>query len=167
MTTNASVTVTTPSEREIMMTRLFDAPRNMVFDCYTKPALLRRWMFPAGWQMTVCDNDVRAGGAFRWEWQSADGRAMGMSGIYREVVRPERIARTEISDQDWTGGEALGTVLLAEYDGTTVVTMSVVYSSREARDGALKSGMKDGVVASYAKLDALLASEISRAQSAA
>ena len=92
---------------------------------------------------------------------------MGMSGIYREVVRPERIARTEIFDQDWTGGEALGTVLLAEYDGTTVVTMSVVYSSREARDGALKSGMKDGVVASYAKLDALLASEISRAQSAA
>lgn len=167
MTTNASVTVTTPSEREIMMTRLFDAPRNMVFDCYTKPALLRRWMFPVGWQMTVCDNDVRAGGAFRWEWQSADGRAMGMNGVYREVVRPERIVRTEIFDQDWTGGEALGTVLLAEYDGTTIVTMSVVYSSRQARDGALKSGMKDGVVASYAKLDALLASELDRAQSAA
>jgi len=166
MTTNASVTVTTPSEREIMMTRLFDAPRGMVFDCYTKPHLLKRWMFPDGWQMTVCDNDVRPGGAFRWEWRKADGYEMGMSGVYREVVRPEKITRTEIFDQDWTGGEALGTVLLAEYDGTTIVTMSVVYSSRDARDGALKSGMKDGVVSSYAKLDALLA-ELSRAQTAA
>ena len=166
MTTNASVTVTTPSDREIMMTRLFDAPRGMVFDCYTKPHLLKRWMFPDGWQMTICDNDLRPGGAFRWEWRKADGREMGMSGIYREVVRPERIVRTEIFDQDWTGGEALGTVLLAEYDGTTIVTMSVIYSSRDARDGALKSGMKDGVVTSYAKLDALLA-ELSRAQNAA
>jgi uncharacterized protein YndB with AHSA1/START domain len=166
MTTNASVTVTTPSEREIMMTRLFEAPRGMVFDCYTKPHLLKRWMFPDGWQMTVCDNDVRPGGAFRWEWRKADGHEMGMSGIYREVVRPEKITRTEIFDQDWTGGEALGTVLLAEYDGTTIVTMSVVYSSKEARDGALKSGMKDGVVSSYAKLDTLLA-ELLRAQNAA
>ena len=75
MTTNASVTVTTPSEREIMMTRLFDAPRGMVFDCYTKPHLLKRWMFPDGWQMTVCDNDVRPGGAFRVEpddWRDLD-----------------------------------------------------------------------------------------------
>jgi len=167
MTTNASVTVTTPSECEIMMTRLFDAPRNMVFDCYTKPELLKRWMFPQGWQLTVCDNDVRPGGAFRWEWRSADGRDMGMSGIYREVVRPERIARTEIFDQDWTGGEALGTVRLAEYDGTTIVTMSVIYSSQQARDGALKSGMKDGVAASYAQLDTLLAAERGRTQSAA
>jgi len=167
MTTNASVTVTTPSECEIMMTRLFDAPRNMVFDCYTKPELLKRWMFPQGWQLTVCDNDVRPGGAFRWDWRSADGRDMGMSGIYREVVRPERIARTEIFDQDWTGGEALGTVRLAEYDGTTIVTMSVIYSSQQARDGALKSGMKDGVAASYAQLDTLLAAERGRTQSAA
>ncbi len=166
MTTNASVTVTTPSDREIMMTRLFDAPRNLVFDCYTKPALLKRWMFPHGWQMTVCDNDVRPGGAFHWEWRSADGRDMGMRGVYRDVVRPQRIVRTEIFDQDRTGAEALGTLLLAEYDGTTIVTMSVVYSSRQARDGALKSGMADGVVASYAQLDALLAA-LSRAQTAA
>ena len=66
---DASVNVTLPSDREIMITRLFDAPRNMVFDCYTKPELLKRWMFPEGWQLVVCDNDARVGSDFRWEWR--------------------------------------------------------------------------------------------------
>ena len=95
-----------------------------------------------------------------------DGRDMGVSGVYREIVRPERIVRTELFDQDWTGGETLGTLLLAEHDGTTVLTMSVLYASRDARDSALEFGMKDGAAASYRQLDALLA-ELSRAQNAA
>ena len=129
MTTNASVIVTTPNDREVLMTRVFDAPRSMVFDCYTKPALLKRWMFPEGWRLVVCDNDLKIGGAYRWEWQKSDGRGMSVTGSYHEIVRPERIVRTELFDPDWTDGETLGTLLLAENDGTTVLTMSVRYSS--------------------------------------
>jgi uncharacterized protein YndB with AHSA1/START domain len=166
MTTNASVIVTTPNDREVLMTRVFDAPRSMVFDCYTKPALLKRWMFPEGWRLVVCDNDLKIGGAYRWEWQKSDGRGMSVIGTYQEIVRPERIVRTELFDPDWTDGETLGTLLLAEDDGTTVLTMSVRYSSRKARDTAIEFGMKDGAATTYAQLDALLA-DLSRTQTAA
>ena len=166
MTTHVSVNVTLPSDREVMMTRLFDAPRSIVFDCYTKPELLKRWMFPEGWQLVVCDNDLKIGGPFRWAWRKMDGRDMEVSGVYREIVRPERIVRTELFEPDWTGGETLGTLLLAEHDGTTVLTMSVLYASRDARDTALEFGMKDGAAASYRRLDSLLA-ELSRSQNAA
>ena len=166
MITHASVNVTLPSDREIMLTRLFDAPRSLVFDCYTKPELLKRWMAPEGWQLVVCDNDARVGRTFRWEWRKSSGGAMGVSGVYREIVRPERIVRTELFDPDWTGGETLGTLLLAEHDSTTVMTMSILYTSRDARDSALEFGMKDGAAASYRQLDAVLA-ELSRSQTAA
>jgi uncharacterized protein YndB with AHSA1/START domain len=167
MTTHVSVNVTLPSDRQVMMTRLFDAPRSVVFDCYTKPELLKRWMFPEGWQLVVCENDARIGSDFRWEWRKKNGQDMSVSGVYREIVRPERIVRTELFDPDWTGGETIGTLLLAEHDGTTVMTMSVLYASREARDTALEFGMKDGAAKSYAQLDALLASELNRSQTAA
>ncbi len=167
MATTANINVALPSDREIILTRLFDAPRDLVYDCYTKPELLKRWMFPEGWQLVVCENDARVGSGFRWEWRKANGHEMGVTGVHREVVRPERIVRTELFDPDWTGGETLGTLLLAEQDGTTVMTMSVLYSSRSARDTALEFGMKDGAAASYRQLDALLAAEHGRTQSAA
>lgn len=166
MSTHVSMNVTLPSDCEIMLTRLFDAPRSLVFDCYTKPDLLKRWMAPEGWQLVVCDNDAKVGRAFRWEWRKTGGGDMGVSGVYREIVRPERIVRTELFDPDWTGGETLGTLLLAEHDGTTIMTMSVLYASRDARDSALEFGMKDGAAASYRQLDAVLA-ELSRSQAAA
>jgi uncharacterized protein YndB with AHSA1/START domain len=166
MSTHVSVNVTLPSDREIMMTRVFDAPRSMVFDCYTKPELLKRWMAPEGWQLVVCDNDAKVGRSFRWEWRKMDGRDMSVSGVYRDVVRPERIVRTELFEPDWTGGETLGTLLLAEHDGTTVMTMTVLYTSQDARDTAIEFGMKDGAAASYRQLDAMLA-ELSRSQTAA
>jgi uncharacterized protein YndB with AHSA1/START domain len=166
----ANLKVTTPSDREIAMTRVFDAPRSLVFDCYTRPELLKRWLHgPDGWLLVVCDNDLRVGGAFRWVWRKADGREMGMGGVHREIVRPERIVRTELFDQDWTGGEAVGTLAFTERGGKTTVTTTVLYASREARDAALKSGMEKGITASNDRLDALLASELprGRAQSAA
>lgn len=166
MSTHVSMNVTLPSDCEIMLTRLFDAPRSLVFDCYTKSDLLKRWMAPEGWQLVVCDNDAKVGRAFRWEWRKTGGGDMGVSGVYREIVRPERIVRTELFDPDWTGGETLGTLLLAEHDGTTIMTMSVLYASRDARDSALAFGMKDGAAASYRQLDAVLA-ELSRSQAAA
>jgi uncharacterized protein YndB with AHSA1/START domain len=163
MKTVASVEVTTPSDREIMMTRVFDAPRGLVFDCYTKPELLKRWLTgPDGWSLVACDNDLRVGGAFRWVWRGPDGQDMGMRGVHREIVRPERIVRTELFDKDWTGGETVGTLVLTERDGKTTVTTTVLYPSREARDGALRSGMTKGVAAGFDRLDVLLASELGR-----
>jgi uncharacterized protein YndB with AHSA1/START domain len=83
---------------------------------------------------------------------------MGMGGVYREIVIPERIVSTQLFDQDWTGGETLGTLLLTEQDGKTTLTNAVLYSSREARDGALRTRMAEGVEAGYARLDELLPS---------
>ena len=95
--------VTTPSDREICMTRAFDASRELVFDCYTKPELLKRWMFgPPGWTVVGCEVDLRVGGAYRFVWRGPDGTEMGMGGVHREIVRPERIVNTQLFDQDWT-----------------------------------------------------------------
>src|SRR5262245_25304015 len=100
MKSKATLIVTAQGDREVMMTRVLNAPRNLVYDCYTKPELLKRWLHgPDGWLMVVCDNDLRVGGAFRWEWRNADGRQMGMRGVYRHIVAPERIVRTEVFDQ--------------------------------------------------------------------
>jgi uncharacterized protein YndB with AHSA1/START domain len=168
MSSTAKVTVSTPSDREIAMTRQFNAPRELIFDCYTKPELLKRWLHgPEGWLLDVCDNDATVGSAYRWVWRHAHGHEMGMRGVYLEIVRPKRIVRTEIFDQDWTGGEAVGTLALSEKDGKTVVTTTVLYASREARDGALKSGMEKGVNASFDRLEALLSNEAPRSRNAA
>jgi uncharacterized protein YndB with AHSA1/START domain len=135
------------------MTRVFDAPRRSVFDALTKPELVKRWLLgPPGWSMPVCEIDPKVGGVLRYAWRNADGREMGMSGVFREVVRPERIVHTELFDEDWTGGEALVTSVLTEKGGKTTLTMTVRYQSKEARDGALSTGIERGVAASYDRL---------------
>jgi uncharacterized protein YndB with AHSA1/START domain len=161
MNTGASkaLQVTTPSDREIAMTRVFNAPRRLVFDAWTKPELVKQWLLgPPGWTMPVCEIDLRVGGRYRFVWRGPDGAEMGMGGVHKEIVVPERIVNTQLFDQDWTGGETIGTLLLVEHDGKTTVTNSVLYSSKEARDNALKSGMADGVEMGYVRLDKLLAS---------
>ncbi len=151
--------VTTPTDREIVMTRVFAAPRNLVFDAWTNPELVRRWLLgPPGWTMPVCEIDLRVGGAYRFEWLGQDGTVMGIGGVYREIVIPERIVNTQLFDRDWTGGETLGTLLLTEQGGKTTLTNKVLYSSREARDGALRTRMAEGVEAGYARLDEILVS---------
>lgn len=145
-------------ERELVMTRVFDAPRELVFDAMTKPALVRRWLLgPPGWTMPVCEIDLRVGGAFRYVWRK-DGRDMGMGGVYREIVRPARLVHTEKFDEPWYPGEAVATSTFVEKDGRTWFTGRIVYVSREARDGVLKSGMEAGVSASYDRLEGLFAS---------
>src|SRR3954454_4940522 len=119
MTTAATVNVTTPSDREIVMTRLFDAPLDLVYDCYTKVELLKRWMLPEGWTFAACDNDLTSGGAFHWRWRNAEGQDMGIHGVYREIVPLQRIVRTEIFDLDPTQSESLGTLLLSEQNDRT------------------------------------------------
>ena len=151
--------VTTPSDREIAMTRVFDAPRRLVFDALTKPALLTRWFGAVGgWSLVVCEVDLTVGGAYRFVWRGPDGSEMGMGGVYREIVAPERIVSTESFDDPWYDGEAIGTILLVEAGGKTTLTNTVRYASKDIRDAVLKSPMEDGVAAGYDKLAELLAS---------
>ena len=151
--------VTTPTDREIVIARVLDAPRRLVFECLSKPELVQQWLLgPPGWTMPVCEIDFRVGGRYRYVWRKADGYEMGMGGVFQEIVPPARIVSRELFDEDWTGGEAVGTLVLTERDGRTTVVNSVLYSSRAARDGALQSGMEQGIAAGYARLDEVLAS---------
>jgi uncharacterized protein YndB with AHSA1/START domain len=151
--------LTTQGDREIVMTRAFDAPRRLVFDAFTKPELVKQWLLgPPGWTMPVCEIDLRVGGVYRYVWRrDTDGSEMGMGGVYREIVAPERLVATEKFDQPWYPGEAVGTTVLVEQGGKTTITQTVLYQSREARDAVLKSGMEKGVAASYDQLAELLA----------
>ncbi len=153
-----SLQVTTPSDQEVRVTRVFDAPRAAVFRAFTEPALIRRWLLgPPGWSMPVCEVDLRVGGHYRYVWQGPDGEEMGMGGVFREIDPSERLVTTERFDQDWTGGETTVTTVLTERDGRTTLTLTVVYASEEARNGALKTGMAEGMGASYDRLDGVLA----------
>ena len=145
-------------DRELVMTREFDAPRDLVFEAYTKPELLKRWLgVQNGWSLAVCEIDLRVGGSYRYVWRGPGGEEMGMGGVYREVVPPERIVSTEKFDQAWYPGGAVGTVVLTEAGGKTTVTTTVRYDSTEARDAVLKSPMREGVAASYDLLSEILA----------
>ncbi|MGH2607727.1 MAG: SRPBCC family protein [Tepidiformaceae bacterium] len=157
MTNPATLQVTTPTDREIVITRDFNARRDLVFDAHTKPELVKRWMFgPDGWTFAVCEIDLRVGGKYRFVWRKGT-EEMGMGGVYREVARPERLVSNELFDEDWTGGETLNTMVLIERDAGTRLTTTLLYSSKEARDGALQSGMDEGMEAGYARLDAIFA----------
>jgi len=151
------LSVTAPGEREIRMVRDFEAPRQRVFDCYFKPNLVRRWMMgPEGWTFAVCEIDLRVGGSYRYVLKGPDGAELAWGGVYREVVVPERVVSLEKYDQDWTGGETRGTVEFYEKAGRTTVTTTLLYSSREARDGALKTRMAEGLAMGFDRLEALL-----------
>jgi len=159
--------LTTPADREIAMTRVFDAPRQLVFDAHTKPDLVRQWLLgPPGWSMPVCEMDVRVGGTYRWVWRhDTTGTEMGMGGVYREIVAPERLVATERFDEAWYPGEALNTLVLIEQGGRTTLTQTMRYESRDARDAVIKSNMEKGVAASYDRLADLLASTPARGRS--
>src|ERR1051325_11477180 len=160
MKPNETFKVEPKGDREILMTRVFDAPRDLVFDALTKPELVKRWLLgPPGWSMPVCEIDLRVGGKFRYVWQhDRDGTKMGMGGVYREVVAPERLVNTEQFDEAWYPGEALGTLVLVEQGGKTTLTYTMRYASRAARDAVIKSNMASGMAASYDRLAELLAS---------
>jgi uncharacterized protein YndB with AHSA1/START domain len=159
MKTVGSLTITTPSDREIAMSRIFDAPRTLVFDAYTKPELLKRWLGVfGGWSLEVCEIDLKVGGRYRYVWRGAKGNEMGMRGVIRELVPPERIVSTETFDDPWYEGEAVGTVTFVERGGKTTLTISMHYASKEIRDTVFGSPMEHGVAASFDKLAELLPS---------
>lgn len=153
---SAATTFTTPSDREIVITRVFDAPRRLVWEAWTNPEHVPRWMLgPEGWTMPVCEIDLRPGGAWHFVWRRADGTEMAMRGVYQEVVPPERLVSTEAWGGDWP--ETLNTLLLSEDGGKTTITQRVVYASKEARDAALKTGMTEGMTESFNRFAEYLA----------
>jgi uncharacterized protein YndB with AHSA1/START domain len=157
MKSSGTLQVTTPTERELVMTRVFDAPRDLVFDALTKPELLKRWVVPRGWSLAVCEIDLRVGGAWRFVSRRPNGKEVGQRGVYRDIVRPERLVNTE-SWEDWNPGEVLVTTVLAEQGGKTMLTSTLLFPSQEVRDTLLKSGMTSGAAESYDKLAECLAS---------
>jgi len=155
-----SFKISTPSDLEIEVQRDFDAARQLVFDAFTKPELVKRWLLgPEGWTMPVCEIDLRVGGRYRYVWRKESaGTEMGMGGVFREVVCPEKLVATEKFDDAWYAGEALDTTVFEERGSTTRVRLTVLYESREARDTATRSGMETGMVASYNRLEQVRAS---------
>ena len=152
--------VTANGDREVVITRSFDAPRTLVWDAYTKPELLKRWLgvgFIPDVTFDVCEVDLRVGGKYRFVWRGPNFR-MGMGGEYLEIKAPERLVSTEKYDESWYPGGAVGTVVLTEKSGVTTLTQTMRYDSKEAREAVLKSGMEQGLSAGYDNLEKLLAS---------
>ena len=139
------------------MTRVFEAPRSLLFEALTNLALLKRWFGVfGGWALAVCEIDLRIGGPFRFVWRNENGITMGIHGFYREIIVPERIVHSESFVDD--PNVCLVTTVLTEQDGQTTLTSTMRYESKEIRDAALQSGMERGVTASYQNLDRLLES---------
>ena len=155
---NPATEVSTPSPRELMVTRVFNAPAKLVFDAHTKPELVKRWLYgPEDWRMEVCEIDLRVGGQYRYVWRNPEKGDMGMGGSFREIEAPTRLVTTELFDEDWTEGETVVTTTFEEKNGQTTVTYVVLYSSERARDGALKTPMMEGWSMGLDRLDGVLA----------
>jgi len=145
MTRHGSATVTTPSDREILITRTFDAPAAAVFDAWTTPDLVRQWWGSEEAPLVVCDIDLQVGGTWRYVIRNADGSESGWHGTYREIERPGRLVSTEVFE-GFPDAEAVNSARLTEAaDGTTTLSVTVLHSSKENRDGHLNSGMESGM----------------------
>jgi len=160
MKNTGTLKVTTPSDREIVLTRVFDAPKNLVFDAFSKPELLKRWFGPRGWSPVVCDVDLKVGGGFRFVMRGPDGRDMGMRGRYLEIAPPDRSVHMESFDD--FPGESQVTAVFVEDGGKTTMTATILYPSQEVRDAVIKSGMEHGAAESYDKLAEILATMSTR-----
>ena len=154
MKNTGTLKVTTPTDREIVLTRVFDAPRHLVFEAFTKPELLKRWYGPRGWSLATCEVDLKVGGGFRFVLRGPDGQEMGMRGVYREIVPPERTVHMESFD-DYPG-ESQVTTVLVEQGGQTTLRATILYPSQEVRDIVIKTGMEHGAAETYDKLAELL-----------
>jgi uncharacterized protein YndB with AHSA1/START domain len=155
--------VTVPSDTEVKVKRSFKAPRALVYRAYTDPKLVQKWLLgPPGWSMPVCEMDVRVGGNYKWQWRSDEGsEEFGFTGTFREVQPNAKLVHTERYDAGTVGGaypgeDAIVTVAFEEEDGITTVTSLIDFRSRDARDGAISTGMTDGMEQSYQLLDQLL-----------
>jgi uncharacterized protein YndB with AHSA1/START domain len=146
-----------PSEQEIVMTRIFDAPRERLFEAYTDPSAIPRWWGLGRFTTSVDVMDVRPGGIWRFVQHDPDGNEYAFNGEYREVIKPERLTHT-FEFEGTPGHVLLETVTFEEDDGKTKVTATTVFQTVEDRDGMLKSGMEDGAAESMDRLAEYLAS---------
>jgi uncharacterized protein YndB with AHSA1/START domain len=155
----SALEIATPSERELAMSRVFDAPRALVWEALTKPEHIVRWFGRRQDTLAVCEVDLRVGGAARYVWRFGDGSEMAITWVFREVAPPERAAFTETFDEPYKeemGGDTLVTVTLDERDRKTALTFTTLYKSREDRDRVLQSGMEEGAVETFDRLAELL-----------
>jgi len=156
MKNTGTLSVDLPSDREVALTRVFKAPRHLVYEAFSKPEILKRWFGPRGWSLITCDVDARVGGRFRFVLRAPDGHEIGMRGAYRELSPPARSVHTESFDD--FPGESQVTSVFTEQDGYTTLVATILYPSREIRDAVIKSGMEHGAAESYDKLEQILAS---------
>jgi len=157
MTDAAALQVRTPGDRDIVLTRAFDAPRHLVFDALTRPDLLTRWFGARGWRLVTCEVDLRVGGSWRFVSRGPAGEEMTQSGVYRVIQPPGRLVYTELFDDQSYPGETLITHELTERDGRTTLTSTLRYATPEGRQRVLGYPMSRGVAESYHRLAALLA----------
>ena len=142
--TSRSATVTLPTDEQILITREFDAPKDLVFKAYTTPELVRRWWHAKRGEMTVAEIDLRVGGRWRYVMVTPDGFEVGFNGEFREIVPNERLVTTEVYE-GMPDAQALDTVTFAEVDGRTTLTILVEHTSKAHRDAHIDSGMEDGL----------------------
>jgi uncharacterized protein YndB with AHSA1/START domain len=155
------IEVTQPSDREVRVVRTFKAPRQLVWDAHTKPELVQKWQLgPPGWDMPVCEMDVRVGGTYKWRWKSQeDGKQFGFHGTFTEVNAPSKVVHEEYYDPGDIGGSmpvsepCIVTLELSEQKGVTTLVCTMKFASKEARDGAVSTGMTNGMEMGYARLD--------------
>lgn len=150
--------VTTPSDREIRMTRLFDAPRDLVFEAMSKPEHITQWWgrLGDGYSVPVCEVDLRPGGKWRFSNRTPKGELATFYGVYREVAPPERVVFTEIFEP-FPDAESVVTAVLTEENGQTRLTATVIYPSPEVRNMVLQTGMARGAAISYDRLEEVAA----------
>ncbi len=162
---NSDLKVAARGDRDLIISRTFDAPAQMVFDAYTKPELLRQWLLGMdGWTMTVCEVDLRVGGSYRYAWyKEKTGEEMGMGGDFQEIIIPEKFVATEQFDQEWYPGGALSTITFTETDGKTFLENVMRYDTNEAREAVLASPMEEGLAPGYDRLEALVSATKSAA----
>lgn len=151
------MTVAVKSDREVELTRVFDAPRRLVWEALSKAEHVPRWWGPRGTTMVSCDFDFRPGGAYRFVLRTADGNEEAFRGEIREVDPPERIVQT-FEYEGMPGAITVETLTLTEQDGKTTLTASSIYEgmSMEDLDAMLKSGMEYGAAETYDRLEEFL-----------
>jgi uncharacterized protein YndB with AHSA1/START domain len=147
--------VALPGEKSFTTRRVVNAPRSLIFDAFTRPELIQRWMGPSYLTWTKCEVDLRVGGTYRFVQATPDGQSFGFYGEFRELVRPERIVRTYVFDL-FPDAAALETLELEDKNGKTVIRTTTLHKTVEARDGHVQNGMEEGMVQGYVQLEALL-----------
>ena len=154
--TTRTATVTMPTDREIVITREFNAPRRLVFEAWTNPEYLPQWMLgPDGWTMTICEIDLRPGGKWHFIGRGPKGQAPDFYGVFREVAPPDRLVYTEIF-APFPDVESVVTTVLTEESGKTRITVNCLYPSKDVRDMVVTSGMERGAAISYDRLEDLV-----------